>query len=113
MDTKARVASLGNSKVVPRSSDMEFHSNNNGFTDFNNLVLTNEPYHDDSLVPQLPQQQQPPLSQQDDGKVRNTSYAPPFTSERALTFFFVVGTELQYYLQGYNLHQESLTSKYM
>ena len=40
----------------------------------------------------------------------NTSYSQPFTSEKALTFYFL--DELQYYLQGYNVIQECLTSKY-
>ena len=100
------IPSLGNSKVLPRSSD----SNKNGLTDLNNSILTNKPYDNNLLVLQ---QQQPPPSQQDDEKILNTSYFQPFTSEKALTFFFLVGTQLQYYLKGYNLHQESLTSKYM
>ena len=41
----------------------------------------------------------------------NTSYNPPFTSQRAFTFSFFP-TELSHYLQGYNLIQECLTSKY-
>ena len=75
-------------------------------------LVTNQPNDINSLLQQPPHQ----LDDEDeDAQAQlievNTSYNPPFTSERALTFAFF-GTALSHYLQGYNLNQECLTSKY-
>ena len=54
---------------------------------------------------------QPTTTSTHEPKEKNNSYSQPFTSEKALTFYFL-DDELQYYLQGHNLIQECLTSKY-
>ena len=74
-------------------------------------LVTNQPNDNESL-PQQPSQELGNEDQNDEAQPIevNISYNPPFTSERALTFAFF-GTELLYYLQGYNLNQECLTSK--
>ena len=75
-------------------------------------LSTNQPNDYESL-PQQPPQRLDDEDQNDEVQPIevNTSYNPPFTSERALTFVFF-GNELTHYLHGYNLQQECLTSKY-
>ena len=75
-------------------------------------LVTDQPNDTNSLSQQPPQQ----LYDQDQNDEAqpievNTSYNPPFTSERAFTFT-LIASELSHYLQGYNLNQECLTSKY-
>ena len=75
-------------------------------------LSTNQPNDIESL-PQQPLQQLDDEGRNDEAHPVevNTSYNPPFTSERAFTFSFFA-SELPHYLQGYNLKQECLTSKY-
>ena len=75
-------------------------------------LVTNQP-NDINLLPQQPPQQLDDKEQNSEAQPIevNTSYNPPFTNERAFTFVFFA-SELSHYLQGYNLNQECLTSKY-
>ena len=75
-------------------------------------LSTNQPNDYESL-PQQPPQRLDDEDRNDEVQPLevNTSYNPPFTSERAFTFV-VFATEVSHYLQGYNLKQECLTSKY-
>ena len=88
--------------VVPKSST---NSGKDG------SLSTNQTNDINSLLQQLPHQLDD-KGEDDQAKPTelNTSYNPPFTSERALTFAFLT-SELSHYLQGYNLNQECLTSK--
>ena len=106
-----KVSSVLESNLIVTDSE-ETNGETNGETKGETNSLLTHQTNDANALPQQHDDVLPLTSERITQPVQgNISYAQPFTIQKALTLSFLE-SELMYHLQGYNLYQESRTSKY-